>query len=234
MHAPRRDMHRVGDDQPDVAIDAGARIPARIGLQRIVDAHGDDIRLAVGAQIGRQVVDEGDVAIGPQAQGMTVDPDFAALIDAVELDGDALSAPAAREGDRLAIPADTGDRVAAGPAAGRGLIQWQPKAPVMRQGNRRPVANRKGRILRARMITQTEAPAVIESDFAPLTHYAGRGRRQCRRRRQGRDGRRLGQQAHQTAPRQMIAHGPPSCTRRRISVPRLVLAATVSSFWGYL
>ncbi len=197
-----------------MAIDARSRIPARIGLQRIVDAHGDHVGLAVGPQPGRQVVLEGDIAIGPLTQGMAVDPHLTALIDAVELDGDALATSTPRQGHDLAIPADTGRRIAAG-TTGRGMfVQRQAKAPVVRQMHAAPSGRGKARVLGARRVSRIERPAVVEADPAPLAEHGFRhGRRhgKARRGHQRRGGSRLRQKAHQAASRQGFAHDSSSC-----------------------
>ena len=73
ISAPVRDVDRRGFDQPDVAVNAAARIPAR-GIRRIVEADGDDV---VRAEFDerRQVHAPRGVAIGPAADELAVEPD---------------------------------------------------------------------------------------------------------------------------------------------------------------
>lgn len=80
------DAERVGDAQAGVAIDARAGVPAGVGKFRMIHADGKDIIDAAETQMRRQVVLEADVAEGAFAEGLTVEPDFGVVVDAVKLD----------------------------------------------------------------------------------------------------------------------------------------------------
>src|SRR5690349_23708586 len=94
----------IDDLEPDMTVDAAARVPARVGLQRIVDAHGDDVD-ARDEMLG-DVVREADVTVRPLAEMNTVDPDVAVHVDAVELEPGLAARRSLRQAKRLAIPAD--------------------------------------------------------------------------------------------------------------------------------
>ena len=55
VYAPVGDVQRCGGGEPHVAVDATARIPARVGLVAVVDAYGNDI-VSIAAEIRREVV----------------------------------------------------------------------------------------------------------------------------------------------------------------------------------
>src|SRR5438094_3656026 len=86
VRAPMIDMHSLGADEPRVAVDAGAGVPARIRLFRVVYPYGEEVARRTVAQVRRELIAEGGVAIWPHAQAMAIDPDLAVPVDAVELD----------------------------------------------------------------------------------------------------------------------------------------------------
>ena len=86
-----RDVHRVGDDEVDVAVDAAAGVPAAAG-ELVADLDGDDVLgVAVGVRV-RQVDREAGVAVGVAGDLLAVEEDDGVHVDAVELERDALVA----------------------------------------------------------------------------------------------------------------------------------------------
>ena len=81
-------MDGVGGDEADVAVDAGAGVPAGGGLLGVVDADGDDV--FAGVEVGGEVVVEADVAVGAVAEEFAVAVDVGVGHDAVEGDEGAL------------------------------------------------------------------------------------------------------------------------------------------------
>src|ERR1019366_2527305 len=100
--APVSHVELVGGQQPRVPVDAGARIPSAIGLAGVVHLNGDDVVARV--EVRREIVREGDVAVGALAQILAVDPHFAVLIDAVEFDDDGAVLVGLGHAEAFAIP----------------------------------------------------------------------------------------------------------------------------------
>ena len=67
-----------------MAIDAAARIPAGVGLARVVHAHGYHVH--AGREVTRDVVRDAAVTVGTLANVGAVDPHFAVHVDAIELE----------------------------------------------------------------------------------------------------------------------------------------------------
>ena len=67
VRPPVRHVQRVGERQPHVAIDAAPRIPAGVGLARVVDAHRHHVH--AGHEVMRDVIREADVTVWPLARG---------------------------------------------------------------------------------------------------------------------------------------------------------------------
>ena len=85
IRAPLIDVRRVCRDEPNVAINPGARVPARVRLLRVV--HPDRHHIAgAEADVGSELVPERAVAVGPLPEGAAVDPDLAVAVHAIELD----------------------------------------------------------------------------------------------------------------------------------------------------
>src|ERR1019366_6196250 len=110
--APIGHVQLVGGQQPGVPVDAGAGIPAAVGLVGVVHLDGDHV--VAGVEQRREIVREGDVAVGALAQILAVDPHFAVLIDAVELDDDDAVLVGLRHAEALAIPGDAGGKAPLG------------------------------------------------------------------------------------------------------------------------
>jgi len=50
------DMEWIGYAQPNVPVDAGAGVPARVGVPRMIHAHRDNVCVRAEFQAGRQVI----------------------------------------------------------------------------------------------------------------------------------------------------------------------------------
>jgi hypothetical protein len=193
--APVFDVDGVGRDEADVPVDAGAGVPARGGLPRVVGADGDDVRLAEVQMFG-QLVAEADVTVGPFAKMMPVDPHVAVRHHAVELDEDAALRVLCGEVEVLAVPADARGQVAAVLARGVLLVERPLDAPVVRHVETAP-----GRVvelgpLGARPVALEEAPVGVEVHrdarrARPALRERGRRERERRQQQQecGRDSR---------------------------------------------
>jgi len=156
-------MHLAGESEPDVAVDTGSRIPARVGLLRVVDADGEHVGLGAIAHIGRQFVAEGAVAVGPQAERAAVDPYFAVAVDPVKIDEYGLAGIGRRQSELFAVPADAAGE---GAPAGRGRMLAAERAfnaPVVRQIEHAPLHIVKAGLLRSGQVPEVEFPAPGEA-----------------------------------------------------------------------
>ena len=147
---PLRHVHRIGRDDADVAVDAGARVPARGGLRGIVGAHGDHVAAAAEHRLRGDLVAEAHVAVGARAQLGAVDVDVGVRHHAVELDEDALALLGGGQREVLAVPADAGGQVAAVAQRRRVLIERALDAPVVRHVQRAPAGVGEGGLIRRR------------------------------------------------------------------------------------
>ena len=137
INAPVRDVDGSGLDQPDIAIDAAARIPAG-GAFRVVKTNGDDV---VRAEFERlcQIHAPGSIAVGPAARKMAVDPDGRVSHRAIHVQADAAALVRGGNLKMLAVPADAPPRQLAG-FAGILLFERPFDAPIMRQVQQPPLA----------------------------------------------------------------------------------------------
>ena len=83
VDAPMLHMNGIGAGEPYVAVDAAARVPARVGLVAVVNADGHHV--AAFTDVGRDVVLEAGVAVGAVAHLLPVHVDRRVHIHAVEL-----------------------------------------------------------------------------------------------------------------------------------------------------
>lgn len=88
-HAVIADVHAVGDGEGDVAVDAGAGVPAA-GRQPVLDLDDDGV-LPTELGVAGQVEGERRVAVRMGAELDAVEPDGGVHVHAVEVDGDALA-----------------------------------------------------------------------------------------------------------------------------------------------
>jgi len=130
---PRVEVHRVRDDQADVAVDPCARVPTGGGLPGVVRAHGQDVQLVVAQAEGPgQLIAEAHVPEGPLAQGLAVDPDLAVGHDPVELHEDPAAQGVLGQDQVLAVPAHAPGQESARTASGVVLVEGPFNAPVVR------------------------------------------------------------------------------------------------------
>src|SRR5689334_24044532 len=87
-----------------MAIDAASRIPARVRLARVIDAHRHDVHAR--HKVLRDLIGETDIAVRALAEVNAVDPDVAVHVDAVELQPCLEPTSIRRHAERLAVPAD--------------------------------------------------------------------------------------------------------------------------------
>lgn len=122
------DVELVGEDEPGVAVDAGAGIPARGGLGGGVGADGQQV--FSGTERIADVAAETGVAVGPAAYFLPIQPDLAVGHHAVEFQPGELGL--FFEFDGFAIPRHTGRQPTTGAAAGSVLLELTGDAPVVR------------------------------------------------------------------------------------------------------
>ena len=135
--APVGDVHRRRLDEPDVPVDAAARVPPG-GQRRIVEADGEDVVLP-GLEVGRQVELEGGVAVGPAADELPVEPDHRVRHRAVDLEVDTPAVVLRGRGDVLPVPAHAPPGQPGGGAVVF-LVERALDAPVVRQAECAPGA----------------------------------------------------------------------------------------------
>ena len=164
-------MHAVGDGEGDVAVDAGAGVPAA-GRQPVLDLDDDGV-LPTELGVAGQVEGERRVAVRMGAELDAVEPDGGVHVHAVEVDGDALAGEVPVDGEGLAVPAGAAGEVCAfGLVALRVLLR---DAVVMRQVDLLPGRIVERRILRLHGIGQHELPVGVEIRGAILLGIHGAG-----------------------------------------------------------
>ena len=115
-------MHGIHGVDVHVPVDAVAGIPARRGLLGVVGPDGNDVVGAVQSDIIRNIVVQGQIAHGPVAQQVLVDPHVAVGHDASELDIDPLPGKLAVKLEVFAVPARPAAEIAAAPLHGAVLV----------------------------------------------------------------------------------------------------------------
>ena len=137
--APEGEVDLGGGDEPDGAVDAGARVPAGVVLPGVVHAHGQDVVLA-GAEVGCELVEEGGESAGAIAEQVAVEVHAGAVVHAFEVDVEAAGGCCCGFCGRevAAVPGDASGEVAlAGAAVGR---HGQRHTPVVGHADARPAA----------------------------------------------------------------------------------------------
>jgi hypothetical protein len=107
----------------------------------------------------REIVGESDVAIGTLAQVLAVDPHFAVLIDAVELDDDGAVLVGIGHAEALAIPGDARGQASLGFFL---LAEGAFDAPIVGQIDRAPWGVGELGLLGAGRVSLEELPAEIK------------------------------------------------------------------------
>ena len=109
--APLCQMHLGGFDEPHVAVDARARVPARVVLLVVAHAHGNHV-LSVCAQIGRQVIHKRGEARRTAAQQVSVQVHLRVVVGSFEVDKKPPPCPLRGESECFPIPADAAGQIA--------------------------------------------------------------------------------------------------------------------------
>lgn len=156
-----RDVDGVATRQRDLAVDAGAGIPARMVLAR-VGPHGHGVGAAEGDK-GRGVHAETQVAVIPAAGAPPVDEDLRTGHDAVEIEVDAPAGVVGGGREDGAVPADAAPGQLARAAVGVGTERPGDR-PVVRDAHRLPgaVIEGGGRSVERGVGVALETPAGIE------------------------------------------------------------------------
>src|SRR5438132_8204498 len=105
-------MDGRGFHQPNVAVDAAARVPAG-RVRRIVQANRDDI-VRAEFHVGSEVQFKRGVAVRPAAHEATVEPDGCISHRAVDVQIELTSSLARRNREMFSIPTNTPPRKFAG------------------------------------------------------------------------------------------------------------------------
>ena len=131
MDTPMLHVDVAGLSQPDVAVDAAARVPARVGLVAVVDTHGHHVVALM--HVGRDIVLEAGVTVGPVAHLLSVHVDGAVHVHAVKLEEKPFwCAVTLWQRERLTVPPySTRQRTTAG-TAGIAFVEVALDGPVVR------------------------------------------------------------------------------------------------------
>src|SRR5436305_12718496 len=108
-------------------------MPTRIRLIRDIDFDCDYISLWTISEIRRQLVFESAVAVGTFSKIVSVDPDFAVAVDAIEFNEGQLPFRSCGNRKRLAIPTDTARQRSTPRTCRILLIEFAFDTPVVRQ-----------------------------------------------------------------------------------------------------
>ena len=113
-------MQHTALAQPDVAVEAGTGVPARVGLGAVV---GGDENLIVRAvlQVGSEIDEEARVPVGVQGHQLPVDRDLGVHHHALELELHALTLPLDGGVEALAVAHHTVPGV--GASRSRGMVR---------------------------------------------------------------------------------------------------------------
>ncbi len=153
-------------------INPRARVPAAVGLQRIIYPHRDLVRLACRRKMRSKVIGEAAETIRPHAERHSVDPHLAALIYAVELQDHALVARRNGQSESFSVPANAGGQICTGTLGGRILCERTLDAPVMRKIQLSPARIVERWLLRALRISLKEFPLAVKV-CSPLRRRIG-------------------------------------------------------------
>jgi hypothetical protein len=77
------DVNGVDHFEPHMPVNAGAGVPSSAGFFGMIYTHGDNV--GVLFQVRRQIVTERRVAVVPTSKVMTIDPDVAVHVNAIEI-----------------------------------------------------------------------------------------------------------------------------------------------------
>ena len=132
--APRCEVDFGRCDDPGVAVDARAGVPAGVRITAVIDPHGEHVVALI--KIRCHVVKERDVSVGALPEQVPVEVDAAPVVDAFEIDVVACRGVVDRE--VLAVPSDASGEVSR--AAGQRRRQGLFDRPVVGQSYACPAA----------------------------------------------------------------------------------------------
>src|SRR5579885_338744 len=173
LSSPAVHVHRTGNIEPDVAIDARAGIPAG-GVVLRSEPHGHDVFLRAVAEVWREVAGKADVPVRAAADFLAVDPDVRIVHGAVEFEREIAVAEALRDGEMFAVPAGAEDRQRAGVGV-QMRIEWAFDRPIVRQTDFAPRAVLEIGSLGSSGFAFEEAPAIVEGLAAFGGAHSGGG-----------------------------------------------------------
>ena len=159
-------MDRVHFHEPDMAIDAGPRIPAA-ATRLDIGTDGNLVWLAAIFQVGRQVVAQTHISIGALAQQVPIDPDLAVHVDTVKIHGDFLSLVRFGKRERFAIPTDASGKIPDRGSAGHRRIVGLLNAPVVWNIKSPPLGIVENWVLGTGCLAQMEGPILGEANSHP-------------------------------------------------------------------
>src|ERR1043166_2142190 len=134
---PLADVDGGGFDEPDVSIDAAARIPAR-GIGWIVETDGEDV-FGAGLDEGSKIEAPRNIAVRPAADELAVQPDAGIGHRAIHVEIQLLSFVGGRNGEVFTVPPNAPPRKLSG-FAGIFLLEGAFDAPIVRQVEPTPTA----------------------------------------------------------------------------------------------
>ena len=166
VHAIEREVHRFADDEMDVPVDPGTRVPPGVVVRGRVDA--DRVLLAV-AQVLADRHGEVRVSVRAVTDERAVHVHRRAAVDALELDHDALAAVGLGNDERLLVLPDAAREEAGAPVAPG--VAPPTDHRVVGQAHRDPRGRRAAEQLREDVRLRAEPPVVVEGrtdhDAAP-------------------------------------------------------------------
>ncbi|OPZ71863.1 MAG: hypothetical protein BWY83_00943 [bacterium ADurb.Bin478] len=157
--APGTNMEGCSGDEPHMAVNAGARVPARVRLLRVVHLHRQHVFAC--AHMPGQVVVKSGIPIGPAAQRLSVDVDCAVLVDPVE-DDIKFFILHGGELELFSVPGDAAGQQAALMAGGMLGFERAFNAPVMGHVQTSPALVGKRGLLGARCVAEMKLPIAVE------------------------------------------------------------------------
>src|SRR5438046_2316385 len=121
-------MQRIGNIQPDMAIDTRTRIPAAVWLQRIINFDNQYILFLF--YIGSKIIVKTYIPIRMFSQVMAIEPYFTVHIYAVKFYGYIFIGRLLRQIKCFAIPADSRRQITSATRRGSFFIKVALYAPV--------------------------------------------------------------------------------------------------------
>ena len=159
-HAVVLEVHLFLCQEPHVAVDACAAVPARVALMRVVHVHADGV-LPLHEE-ARDVHKERRVAVGMPAGQLAVDVDRRVHVDALEVELHPLMQVGIFEFELLDIPRRAVLPVAAVAGTDRIAVQRQGDAPVVRQRHLFPALPVIHLTVYEQLVTQVEHPPLVK------------------------------------------------------------------------